>query len=138
MQSFGTHPGRRTHPDIAPEDVPNGTKLLDVEAEAGSNFLSPAIFEVAKDRVATNQDHETLDEVRLYRDPLSSMPMAFNLFGEASLPENEVSRERLAALFGVAAKPPSVSRKGHPTSSVGGPGNDRLHAIRRTRLGQAR
>jgi hypothetical protein len=103
VQSFGTHPGRRSHPDVPPHEVRNGTKLLDLESESGSNFLTPAIFKVAQDRVATKQDHETLDKARLYRDLLSSMPMAFNLFGEASLPQNDVSRERLADLFGVKA-----------------------------------
>ncbi|ABL79458.1 MULTISPECIES: hypothetical protein [unclassified Nocardioides] len=103
IATFGTHPGRRAHPDIPPEDIENGTKLLHLDAEAGSNFLTPAIHQTAKDRVGAKQDHETLDDRRLHRDLLSSMPMAFNLFGEASQPENDVSRERLAELFGVAA-----------------------------------
>lgn len=102
-QTFGTHPGRRTHPDIPPEDVPNGTKLADLDADAGSNFLSPTIHAVARDRVAQKQEHETLDRIRLYRDLLSSMPMAFNLFAEASLEENLASREAIAALFDVDA-----------------------------------
>lgn len=101
ISSFGTHRGRRTDPDIAPDDIVNGTKLLDQDADAGMNFLSPAIHEVAKDRVLAKQPAETLEPKRLSRDLLSSMPMAFNLFGEASLPENDVSRKQLAALFGV-------------------------------------
>lgn len=103
IQSFGTHKGRRTHPDIPPEDISNGTKLTGADANAGANFLSPAIREVAEARMREKQDHETLDAERLRRDLLSSMPMAFNLFGEASLKENEVSRVRLAQLFGVPA-----------------------------------
>lgn len=35
------------------------------------------------------------------------MPMAFNLFGEASLEANEVSRHRLAEVFGVSVRSPS-------------------------------
>lgn len=105
--TFGVHAGRRVHPDIAPEDVPNGTKLVDADAAAGANFLTQAIHQVAQARVARKQEHETLDDKRLFRDLLSSMPMAFNLFGEASLPENDVSRFRLAELFGVVASEPS-------------------------------
>lgn len=104
---FGTHAGRRTEPDVAPQDIPNGTKLRGRDAEAGSNFLSPAIFATAQERVLAKQEHETLDATRLYRDLLSSMPMAFNLFGEASLPENELARARLAKLFGVDTVGPS-------------------------------
>jgi len=107
IASFGTHAGRRLHPDVPPEEIDNGTKLLDGDAEAGSNFLTPLIFQVAQERVATQQPHETLDDKRLYRDLLSSMPMAFNLFGEALRPENEVSRQALATLFGVSTDDPS-------------------------------
>jgi hypothetical protein len=107
VQSFGTHKGRRAHPDIPPGDIANGTKLTGADADAGVNFLSPAIREVAEARVREKQDHETLDAQRLRRDLLSSMPMAFNLFGEAALEENEVSRVRLAELFGVPADGPS-------------------------------
>lgn len=107
IQSFGTHKGRRSHPDIPPEDISNGTKLTGANADAGDNFLSPAIREVVEARVREKQPHETLDAERLRRDLLSSMPMAFNLFGEAALEENEVSRVSLAELFGVPADGPS-------------------------------
>ena len=107
IASFGTHPGPRTHPDIPADDIPNGTKLKALDADAGSNFLTPAIHAVARARVRGHQDHETLDAIRLYQDLLSSMPMAFNLFGEASLPENVDARARLAALFGIDPAVPS-------------------------------
>ena len=42
----------------------------------------------------------------LYRDLLSSMPMALNLFAEASFPGNHVSRQALAMVLGVAADGP--------------------------------
>jgi hypothetical protein len=87
ITGFGTHTGRRTHPDLPPEEINNGTKLLPADADAGVNFLTPAICEVARTRVGAKQEHETLDDKRLYRDLLSSMPMAFNLFGEASTSE---------------------------------------------------
>jgi PD-(D/E)XK nuclease superfamily len=109
VTSFGSHAGRRTHPDSPPEDVANGTKLLEQDANAGTNFLSRPIFDAASARVSpeNRQLHETLDAARLFRDLLSSMPMAFNLFGEASLPENVESRQRLAQTFGVTAGEPS-------------------------------
>ncbi|MGY0540926.1 PGN_0703 family putative restriction endonuclease [Nocardioides sp. YJ-D4] len=106
--SFGTHAGRRTFDETPVEDIPNGTKLGDGDAEAGANFLTPEIHRIARARVAEKQDHQTLDAKRLYRDLLSSMPMAFNLFGEASLPENHASRRRLAELFGVPDAEPSA------------------------------
>lgn len=107
VSGFGTHAGRRTQPDVAPDDVPNGTKLRKLDADAGSNFLTPAIYAIARARVRFGQKHQTLDETRLYRDLLSSMPMAFNLFGHASLPEHEQARRRLATLFGVDVTSPS-------------------------------
>lgn len=101
VDGFGTHPVRRTDPDDAPREVVNGTKLRPFDAAVGANFLNPDIHAVAEARLADKQPHETLDATRLRRDLLSSMPMAFNLFGEASLPSNASSREALAALFGV-------------------------------------
>lgn len=103
IASFDSHAGRRTDPDVEPERIPNGTKLLERDAAAGSNFLNDAIFAIANERVAQKQEHETLDATRLRRDLLSSMPMAFNLFGEASLPANAVSRDALAELLGAPA-----------------------------------
>lgn len=101
ITTFGTHPGRVVDPGAAPERIANGTKLADEDAEAGRNFLSTEIREVAEDRMLAKQAHETLDANRLRRDLLSSMPMAFNLFGQASLPQNTAARQRLAELFGV-------------------------------------
>ena len=103
ITTFGTHRGRQTDPDVPAEEIRNGTKLVQRDAEAGSNFLTPTIHKLAKDRAEGREDHQTLDATRLDRDLLSSMPMAFNLFGEASLPENVHARSRLGALFGVEA-----------------------------------
>ena len=107
VSGFGTHAGRRTQPDVAPDEVQNGTKLREMDAKAGSNFLTPSIHAIARARVEDKQEHETIDATRLYRDLLSSMPMAFNLFGQASLPQHEDARQRLATLFGVNVSPPS-------------------------------
>jgi len=103
LSSFGTHKGRKTDADIPAEEIHNGTKLLERDARAGLNFLTPAIYAIAKARIEAPEQHETLDGLRLYRDLLSSMPMAFNLFGEASLPNNAPVRSELARLFGVRA-----------------------------------
>lgn len=102
VDGFGNHAVRRTDPAGVPREVVNGTKLRPADAAAGANFLNSEIHPVAEARLAAKQPHETLDATRLRRDLLSSMPMAFNLFGEASLPSNTSSREALAALFGVA------------------------------------
>lgn len=138
IESFGTHKGRRTHPEIPPEDIPNGTKLTGVDADAGANFLSPAIRDVAEARLREKQDHETLDAQRLRRDLLSSMPMAFNLFGEAALEENEVSRAKLAELFGVpTAGPSDIAFEWSPERRSGKYTRDRTAFDVALRLGQA-
>lgn len=76
VTSLGSHDGRRTDPDLPPEQVANGTKLLDQDADAGTNFLPTSILEVAQARVSADnkQIHQTLDGNRLFRDLLSSMP----------------------------------------------------------------
>lgn len=38
INAFGTHLGRRTAPDGKCEEIPNGTKLLHADAQAGRNF----------------------------------------------------------------------------------------------------
>lgn len=101
IHSFGSHLGGRSGEDGIREEVSNGSRLRPVDAERGENFLTGQIFEVAKQRVVSKQLYETLDSKRLFDNLLSSMPMAFNLFGEASLPQHGVSREALAELFGV-------------------------------------
>lgn len=100
IHSFGSHLGGRSGEDGIREEVSNGSRLLPADAERGENFLTGEIFEVAKQRVVSKQLYETLDSKRLFDNLLSSMPMAFNLFGEASLPQHSVSRQALAA-FGV-------------------------------------
>jgi hypothetical protein len=48
----------------------------------GANFLTPAIRRQVRDRLARREDHELIQEQRLWADLLSSQPMCFNLFGE--------------------------------------------------------
>lgn len=109
ITSFGTHPGRSRNAAGTRLLTPNGTKLNVGDADNGKNFLTPAIHAIAMARAAPDnfEPHQTLDVTRLRRDLLSSMPMAFNLFGEASLPNNADARARLATLFGVGVGDPS-------------------------------
>ncbi|ROR93059.1 PGN_0703 family putative restriction endonuclease [Nocardioides aurantiacus] len=104
VRAFGTH--SRTRGGGVTE-VENGTKLLNEDADRGLNFLTRGAHAAAMDRVAQKQPHETLDERRLRRDLLSSMPMAFNLFGDAARADNNASRAALARVFGVADAPVS-------------------------------
>lgn len=50
----------------------------------GSNFISPAAFEFAKQKSLDKQINKelTIDEFRLFNNMLSSMPMCFNLFSD--------------------------------------------------------
>lgn len=108
--TFGSHPGRKPGPGQDAAKIVNGTKLTEADAETGLNFFTDGIDDVVADRIKHADPHEMLDAQRLRRDLLSSMPMAFNLFGEASFADNEVSRQALAELFGVPATSPSSIR----------------------------
>ncbi len=57
-----------------------GNMLTGQSAEKGSNFLTPTIFEVARERLA--EDGGVKDPFGLERNMLSSRTMCFNLFGE--------------------------------------------------------
>jgi hypothetical protein len=73
-----------THRPIE-EQRPNGSRIpLDLAKETGANFLSDAIRSQVQHRLDHHESHQTLDENRLWSDLLSSMPMCFNLFGEAA------------------------------------------------------
>jgi hypothetical protein len=61
---------------------PSGSRVSDADGrEHGVNFLTPAAWEAATFRLANPEQHQTLDETRLFCDLLSSMPMCFNLLG---------------------------------------------------------
>ena len=64
--------------------VPNGSKISTDASPVGANFLSDSIRDAVTDRLATPEPYQNIDERRLFEDLLSSMPMCFNLFGEAS------------------------------------------------------
>ena len=83
-----------------------GNMLNDQSAEAGLNFLTPGIFELAKNRV--NEGVGTVEPFRLMHNMLSSQPMSFNLFGELALDLTIATRlahslwgERVARVTGV-------------------------------------
>ena len=60
-----------------------GNILINGE-NTGSNFISNAAFNFAKQKVLDKQINKymTIDEYRLFNNMLSSMPMCFNLFGD--------------------------------------------------------
>ena len=69
---YGTGPG--------PNDTSSyGNMLTRVDGEAGRNFLTQEIFEVALDRIA--QGSGVVEKYRLLHNMLSSQPMCLNLFG---------------------------------------------------------
>lgn len=69
---YGTGPG--------PNDTSSyGNMLTRGDGEAGRNFLTQEIYEVALDRIA--QGNGVVEKYRLLHNMLSSQPMCFNLFG---------------------------------------------------------
>ena len=71
--------------------------LTEQSAEAGLNFLTPGIFDLAKRRIAEGTG--TVDPFRLMRNMLSSQPMCFNLFGELTL-DQELATGLVRVLWG--------------------------------------
>jgi hypothetical protein len=59
-----------------------GNMLLAPQGASGKNFLTPAIYAVARARVA--ERHGAVAPFRLLHNMLSSQPMCFNLFGMAA------------------------------------------------------
>ena len=63
----------------------NGSKIAyDPDHPPTDNFLSADILAMVRHRLANPERHQTLQVERLWADLLSSMPMCFNLFGEAA------------------------------------------------------
>ena len=72
-----------------------GNMLTKESAEAGLNFLTPEIFEVAKkrlDKQRTKEGSGVVDEFRLLRNMLTSQTMCFNLFGEMAFDHQLATR----------------------------------------------
>jgi hypothetical protein len=59
--------------------APYGNYLTEADAARGANFLTPAIHQVALDRLRERTG--VVQEYRLLHNLLSSQPMCFNLFG---------------------------------------------------------
>ncbi len=74
-----------------------GNMLTEGPAEDGKNFLTPAIFEVAKERL--EEGSGAVEPFRLKRNMLSSQPMCFNLFGELKR-DPELATKLVRALWG--------------------------------------
>ena len=62
-----------------------GSILTAEDATAGKNFLSPAIYQLALREFLLREEDAAIDEERLFGNALSSMPMAFNMFGPLAL-----------------------------------------------------
>ena len=78
---------------------PNGSKIpYDPAHPLKDNFLSGDIVAMVEHRIENPQRHQTFDRQRLWSDLLSSMPMCFNLFGEAAA-DPERLQSAVAALW---------------------------------------
>jgi hypothetical protein len=71
---MGTHNGR----DGRQRQL--GSLLGPTAAQAGRNFMSPAIAHLVRREIAYQESGALIDQRRLYGNLLSSMPLAFNLF----------------------------------------------------------
>ncbi len=69
---FGTGP-------LASSTAPLGSMLRAEDAERGSNFLTPEIHQVTRERL--REGRRNVERFRLLHNMLSSQPMCFNLFG---------------------------------------------------------
>lgn len=79
-----------------------GNMLTKESAEAGLNFLTPRIFEVAKGRLDEQRTREgsgVVDDFRLFRNMLTSQTMCFNLFGELAS-DHQLATRLAQALWG--------------------------------------
>jgi len=58
-----------------------GSRISPTAARAGANFMLPAIAWLVRRELAYREPAAMIDEPRLYGNLLSSMPLAFNVFG---------------------------------------------------------
>lgn len=81
-QLHGWPPGLRPGSEADESRRLIGSRVdFDFAKRTNANFLHPGVATAVEQRVANPQKHQTIDEVRLYSDLLSSMPLCFNLFG---------------------------------------------------------
>ncbi|MCU4181785.1 hypothetical protein BoBH3_19590 [Bosea sp. BH3] len=69
-----------------------GSRISPAAARAGANFMLPAIAWLVRRELAYREPAAMIDEVRLYGNLLSSMPLAFNVFGLLKLDLSFASR----------------------------------------------
>jgi hypothetical protein len=79
------------------QDGPNDTNsyTFRVDGEAGRNFLTQEIYEVALDRIT--QGSGAVEKYRLLHNMLSSQPMCLNLFGPL-VRDHDLAKYLLATL----------------------------------------
>jgi len=84
----------RTENDFEFDKYGNFLKL-DFAKETGANFLTNKIFEIVKFEVENKHiDGKVIQEPRIWKNLLSSQPLAFNLFGEL-----KINKELATAIF---------------------------------------
>ncbi len=69
-----------------------GSRISPAAARAGANFMRPAIAWLVRRELAYREPAAMIDEARLYANLLSSMPLAFNVFGLLKLDLSFASR----------------------------------------------
>jgi hypothetical protein len=86
-------------------------------ANAGKNFLTPAIHHLVLRELLLREEGAAIDEERLFANALSSMPLTFNLFGPLSVTPSDLI-QRLSILVPV---PPRLPKRSGAKSSNSGP-----------------
>jgi hypothetical protein len=69
-------------PDTGPARLVGSRLPLAYARETGANLISAAALEAARARTSIVERHQSFDHQRLWADLLSSVAMAFNLFGD--------------------------------------------------------
>lgn len=84
-QPMGPKPGQSSRPV--------GSRInLDYAKQREANFLNDDIRKTVKFRMSFRENHQLINEDRLYCDLLSSMPMCFNLFGSLQKDNDAATR----------------------------------------------
>lgn len=69
-----------------------GSLISPAAADAGRNFMTPAVAQLARRAVAYQEAGATIDQRRLFGNLLSSMPMCFNLFAPLAFDHDLATR----------------------------------------------
>jgi hypothetical protein len=69
-------------PEVGPARLVGSRMELAYARETGANFLTAGALEAARARTSFTERHQSFDHRRLWADLLSSVAMAFNLFGD--------------------------------------------------------